>query len=97
MIILLLKKLCFVTFILLSLTTFFEYPSSSNNYTKNQKKSANENQIFTLNKTPSVKKNINQHSNTYTKNGIVVFKDGCIIKSLRLRNGMNLKIKQNCS
>jgi hypothetical protein len=97
MTILLLKKLGFVAFILLCLTTFFEYPSFSKNYTKNQKFSANENKILKLNKPQSVKKHANQHSNKYTRNGIEIFKDGCIIKSLKLRNGINLKIKQNCN
>ncbi|MCL2923077.1 MAG: hypothetical protein MGF17_00170 [Trichodesmium sp. MAG_R04] len=92
MTILLLKKLGFVALIALCLTTFFEYPSFSKNYTKNQKFSANKNKIFKLNKPQSVKKHTNQH----TRNGMQVFKDGCIIKSLKLRNGINLKTQQNC-
>ncbi|NEQ39766.1 MAG: hypothetical protein F6K40_27365 [Okeania sp. SIO3I5] len=94
--ILLFKKLGLIALIPVCLTVFFGYPSFSKNYTLNKKNSPNENQILKLNKPQSVK-HISQHSNTYTKNGMEVFKDGCIIKSLRLRNGMNLKIKQNCN
>ncbi|MGD1713922.1 hypothetical protein [Dapis sp. BLCC M172] len=49
-----------------------------------------------LNKPDSVKHQ-NQYRNTYIRNGIEVSEDGCIIKNLTLRNGMNLKIKQNCN
>lgn len=97
MTILLLKKLGFIAFIVLCLTTFFEYPSFSKKYTKNQKFSANNNKIFKLNKPQYVKKHTNQHSNKYTRNGMQLFKDGCIIKSLKLRNGINLKTQQNCN
>jgi len=93
--ILLFKKLGFIAFIPLCLTIFFEYPSFSKNYTLNKKKLPNENQTFKLKKTQP-DQHISQHSNRL-KNGIEVFKDGCIIKKLRLRNGMNLKIKQNCN
>ncbi|MGD1698487.1 hypothetical protein [Dapis sp. BLCC M229] len=90
-----LKKLSFIALIPVCLTVFFEYPSFSKNYTQNQKFSANENKILKLNKPPV--KHKNQYSNTYIRNGMEVSEDGCIIKSLRLRNGMNLKIKQNCN
>ncbi|MEM1171284.1 MAG: hypothetical protein AAGJ08_19935 [Cyanobacteria bacterium P01_H01_bin.35] len=49
-----------------------------------------------LNKPQSVK-DTNQYPNTYIRNGIEVSEDGCIIKNLTLRNGINLKIKQNCN
>ncbi len=96
MTILLLKKLGFLALIPVCLTVFFEYPSFSKNYTQNQKFSANENYILKLNKPQSVKHK-NQYPNRYIRNGMEVSEDGCIIKSLRLRNGMNLKIKQNCN
>ncbi len=96
MTILLLKKISLIALIPVCLTIFFEYPSFSKNYTQNQKFSANENKILKLNKPQPVKQK-NQYSNKYIKNGMEVSEDGCIIKSLRLRNGMNLKIKQNCN
>ncbi|NES04835.1 MAG: hypothetical protein F6K22_19555 [Okeania sp. SIO2F4] len=96
MTILLLKKIGLIALIPICLTVFFEYPSFSKNYTQNQKFSANENNILKLKKTQSVKHK-NQYSNTYLINGMEVSEDGCIFKNLRLRNGMNLKIKQNCN
>lgn len=96
MTILLLKKLGFIALIPVCLTIFFEYPSFSKNYTQNQKNSSNNNYILKLNKPDSVKHQ-NQYRNTYIRNGIEVSEDGCIIKNLTLRNGMNLKIKQNCN
>ncbi len=91
-----LKKLGLIALIPVCLTIFFEYPSFSKNYTQNQKFSANKNKILKLNKPQSVKHK-NKYSNTYLRNGMEVSEDGCIIKNLRLRNGMNLKIKQNCN
>ncbi|OZH54457.1 hypothetical protein AFK68_10805, partial [Hydrocoleum sp. CS-953] len=93
---LLLKKLGFIALIPVCLTIFFEYPSFSKNYTQNQKFLSNNNYILKLNKPQSVKHQ-NQYSNTSIRNGIEVSEDGCIIKNLTLRNGMNLKIKQNCN
>ncbi len=96
MTILFLKKLGLIALIPICLTVFFEYPSFSKNYTQNKKISANDNYILKLNKPQSVKHK-NQYPNTDMKNGIEVSEDGCIIKTLRLRNGINLKIKQNCN
>ncbi|MGD1807709.1 hypothetical protein ACP6PL_20050 [Dapis sp. BLCC M126] len=96
MTILLFKKVGLIALIPVCLTVFFEYPSFSKNYTQNQKISANNNYIFKLNKPQSVKYK-NQYPTTYIRNGMEVSEDGCIIKNLTLRNGMNLKIKQNCN
>ncbi|MDY7004078.1 MAG: hypothetical protein SWX82_08965 [Cyanobacteriota bacterium] len=71
----------------------------SKNYTQNQKFSDNEaNNILKLNKPQSTKlQNQPPTPKKYLKNRIEVSEDGCIIKNLRLRNGINLKIRQNCN
>lgn len=97
MTILLLKQLGLISFIPIFLIIFFEHPSLSKNYTQNQKLSDNEaNNILKLNKSQSTKLQ-NQPPNKYLKNRIEVSEDGCIIKNLRLRNGINIKIRQNCN
>ena len=97
MTILLLKQLGLISFIPIFLIIFFEYPSLSKNYTQNQKFLNNEaNNILRLNKPQSTKLQ-NQPPNKYLKNIIEVSEDRCIIKHLRLRNGIKIKIRQNCN
>ncbi|NES90738.1 MULTISPECIES: hypothetical protein [Okeania] len=97
MTILLLKQLGLISVIPIFLIISFEYPSLSKNYTQNQKISDHEaNNILKLNKPQSTKLQ-NQPANKYLKNRIEVSENGCIIKNLRLRNGMKIKIRQNCN
>ncbi|MGK7921876.1 MAG: hypothetical protein AB4080_17920 [Trichodesmium sp.] len=94
----LLKKLAIISVLPVCLTVYFEYPSFSKNYTQNQKFAENEkNYILKLNKPQYIKDKNQSNHNNQVKNGIKLSEDGCIIKNLRLRNGMSLKIKQNCN
>jgi adenosine deaminase len=93
----LLKKLALIAVIPVCLTLSFEYPSFSKNYTQSQKFSENKkNHILKLNKPQYIKDTNLSDQNDQIKNGIKLSEDGCIIKNLRLRNGMSLQIKQNC-
>lgn len=93
-----LTKLAFLTFVSMFLTFAFEYPSFSKNYAQNQNQERTKNEkanILKLNK-PQSAKNTNLPSTKNMKGSMEVSEDGCIIKTLRLRNGVNIKIQQGC-
>lgn len=94
-----LRKTAFLTFVSMGLIFAFEYPSFSNNYTRNPNQADTKNEkdnTLKLNK-PKSTKNTNLPSSKDIKSSMEVSEDGCIIKTLRFRNGVNLKIKQGCN
>ncbi|MDJ0553475.1 MAG: hypothetical protein QNJ68_03360 [Microcoleaceae cyanobacterium MO_207.B10] len=94
------KKLAFISFASICLSFALEYPSfSKNSYTRNQNQAHGKNEkadTFKLNK-PTSAKNKNLSLNKEMKGNVEISEDGCISKILRLRNGMNIKIKQGCN
>ena len=91
-----LTKLAFLSFISICFTFAFEYPSLSKIYNRNQNIANNKKtNTLKLNK-PKSAKNINIQSSKNMRGTMAVSEDGCIIKTLRFRNGINLKIKQGC-